>query len=307
MASRSEAQTPLGSLPPDQRAAVELVLRRGRAYAELSELLGIPAETVRARARTGVEALAPDLPAPPDAGAIADWLLGQQDEEAAATTRAALAASPGAREWAATVAAPLRDVGGERVPEVPPAADPAPRPTGNPRSSRLGGALVLGALVLAVAGVLAFVLTRGGDDDAPARAAAPGTPTPAATAAASDDILLTGPAGSKAAGAMRLVPAKDGSVRFLLAAQNLRANGRHDFYAVWFTRPGMVPRRLGFAQTRVAKAGVLTTGGPLERDVARFPRWFATYDAVLVTRETRADAKRPGEVVLRGALPHAGA
>ncbi len=51
----------------------------------------------------------------------------------------------------------------------------------------------------------------------------------------------------------------------------------------------------------------LTTGGPLEKDLDRFPRWFATYDAVLVTRETRADARRPGEVVLRGDLPHAAA
>ena len=36
------------------------------------------------------------------------------------------------------------------------------------------------------------------------------------------------------------------------------------------------------------KDGVLTTGGPQKGDEDEFPRWFATYDTVVITRETSA-------------------
>ena len=47
------------TMAPDQRAALELVLRQGRSYGELADLLGMPEETIRTRARGGVAALAP--------------------------------------------------------------------------------------------------------------------------------------------------------------------------------------------------------------------------------------------------------
>src|SRR4051794_5705802 len=108
--------TAFDRLAPDQRAAVELVLRQGRSYGELSDLLGLPEETIRARARGGVAALAPDLPAPGRAGEIADFLLGQQAEAHAGRTRSLLLSDPAAQRWAALVAAPLRDApGGDAV------------------------------------------------------------------------------------------------------------------------------------------------------------------------------------------------
>lgn len=116
--------TALNRLAPDQRAAVELVLRQGRSYGELSDLLGMPEETIRSRARSGIAALAPDLPAPTRAGEIADWLLGQQSEAHAGRTRSLLLSDSAAQRWAATVAAPLREVpGGEAVPELPTGRD----------------------------------------------------------------------------------------------------------------------------------------------------------------------------------------
>ena len=116
MPSRSSA-TAFDRLAPDQRAAVELVLRQGRSYGELADLLGMPEETIRARARNGLAGLAPDLLPPTRAGEIADWLLGQQSEAHAARTRALLLADPAAQTWAATVAEPLRAApGGESVP-----------------------------------------------------------------------------------------------------------------------------------------------------------------------------------------------
>src|SRR4051812_42965123 len=117
------------TMAADQRAAVELVLRQGRSYGELSELLGMPEEMIRARARGGVSALAPDLPVPARGGEIADWLLGQQAEAHAARTRELLLSDLAAQRWAATVAAELRRLpGGEAVPALPTGAEKAAEP-----------------------------------------------------------------------------------------------------------------------------------------------------------------------------------
>ena len=104
----SSRATAFDRLAPDQRAAVELVLRQGRSYGELADLLGMPEETIRTRARGGLAALAPDLPAP---------ARGRDRRLAARPAvrgprrahRELLLADPAAHRWAATVAAPLRE------------------------------------------------------------------------------------------------------------------------------------------------------------------------------------------------------
>jgi Sigma-70, region 4 len=307
-------------LAPDQRAAVELVLR-GRSYAELGSLLGISEETVRSRAHGGLEALAPDLPSPPQAGQVADWLLGQGGEP-----RDLDGAS---RRWAETIAAPLRDVEGASVPALPWVADaapsppvaapaPAPPPPDAPsppsatpsspgRSSRLGGAILIGAAVVVIVAVLVFVLTRGGDDNTAAD-----TPTSAPTAAATGtpqaqagDIVLRGPAGSKAIGLMRLFKANDDTVRFALAAQDVAPNKAKHTYSIWFKKNNGSAIRLGVAQNPVGSDRTLTTAGPRNEDVSKFPEWFSTYDSVVVTLDSSPTAKKPGTVILSGDLPHA--
>jgi hypothetical protein len=171
------------------------------------------------------------------------------------------------------------------------------------RSSRLGGAILIAVLVLIVGGVIAFVVTRGDDQpQAATQAGATPTATPTATAAP-NDILLRGTNGSKAAGLMRLLRGQNGTVQFAIAAENVPANKGREVYAVWFTRQGGTPRRLGFAQQQVGQNGVLTTAGPQKGQEDEFPRWFATYDKVLITRETSAKATKPGPVVLEGTLP----
>jgi hypothetical protein len=353
--------TPLDTLAPDQRAVLELVLRQGRSYGELSELLGIPERDVRARADAGLRGLAGEPATSVDTGRVTDWLLGQQPDAEADRTRTAVARSAAARDWASAAADRLRELGGATVPEVPddpqssgadeavaarprsPADDDAPQSSragepvsarprplrgggteepvaarpravredapaaATPRSSRLGGAILIGVLVLIVGGLIAFVVTRGGDDNEPAAPAAETTATPTATAtAAGNDIVLQGTGGSNAAGLMRLIRGDDGKVRFAIAAQNVPANKNREVYAVWFTQAGGQPRRLGFAQSQVGKDGVLTTGGPQQGDEDEFPRWFATYDKILITRETDAKATKPGPAVLEGRLPGAG-
>jgi hypothetical protein len=305
-------------LAPDQRAAVELVLR-GRSYASLGSLLGISEQAVRARAHDGLEALAPDLPPPARAGEVADWLLGQGGEP-----RSLDAAS---RRWAETVAAPLREVDRASVPALPwvagatPAATPAapvspppvtpsppaPTPASPGGASRLGGAILIGAAVVIVAAVLVFVLTRGGDDNQ-----AGGTATPAPTASATGtpqaqqgDIVLRGPAGSKAIGLMRLFKANDDTVRFALAAQDVEPNKGKQTYSIWFQKNDGAARRLGVAQNPVGSDRTLTTAGPRNEDVDKFPQWFSSYDTVIVSLDSSPTAKKPGTVILSGDLPHA--
>jgi hypothetical protein len=331
------------TLAPDQRAALELVLRQGRSYGELAELLGIPEPAVRSRAHAALGTLAPGMPGEAPT-ALADWLLGQTDPADPAVL-GALEGSPAAREWARGAAERLRELGGERVPEVPEPADtppadsaaappPRPRPlrapgagaeaaaadsppsapaaafatagaADSPRSSRLGGAIVLAVAAVLIAGFLVWFLRGTDDESEPAsQAAAQPTATPTGTPAPQgNDIALRGVGGSEAAGVMRLFSRDDGTVQFALAAENVPPNTGSEVYAVWFTKRNGEARRLGFAQAQVGENGVLTTGGPTEDDLERFPRWFASYDFVVVTRESDADARRPGRAVLRGTLP----
>jgi hypothetical protein len=298
------------ALAPDQRAVLELVLRQGRPYGELSELLGIPEREVRDRAEAALRSLAGD-PAggDVDTGRIADWLLGQQTERAATATRESVAAAPAAREWAERAARELREVGGERVPEVAPEPRP-PRPARSQPaggSSRLGGAILIAVVALAIAAFLFWLLTRGdsGDETASTPAAVTATATPTAgsgLATAGTDIALTAVGGGKGEGLMRLFKAEDGNVNFAIGAQNLPNNKKGESYAVWFTRADGAPRLLGFPQAQVTE-GVLTVGGPRPADEDEFPRWFAGYDKVLITRETEAKPTEPGAAVLEGTLP----
>ena len=323
--------TPLDTLAPDQRAVLELVLRQGRSYGELSELLAIPERDVRARADAGLRALAGEPAGGVDSGRIADWLLGQQPDAEAERTRAAVARSEPSREWAAVAAERLGELGGA-MPDVPAAAeaaepaarprplrdDAAPRPrpvraepapaaaVGSvPRSSRLGGAILLGVVAVLVTGFLVWMFVLRDDEETPAASTQPdATATATATpAAVGNDIPLQGAQGSKAAGFMRLLRGDDGKVRFGIAAENVPPNKQGESYAVWFTSAGATPRRLGFAQNPVGEDGVLATAGPQQTDEDQFPQWFATYEKVLVTKETKPRAKKPGPTVLEGTLP----
>lgn len=175
--------TAFDRLAPDQRAAVELVLRQGRSYGELSDLLGMPEETIRSRARGGLAALAPDLPAPARAGEIADWLLGQQSEAHGKRTRELLLGDPAAHTWAATVAVPLREApGGDAVPELPTGPD-ADTARVNGKRRRATAPATDDAAAARSAAAAGDPPAEGRGD----RAAATGEVTAARSAAAADD------------------------------------------------------------------------------------------------------------------------
>ena len=187
---------------------------------------------------------------------------------------------------------------------------PSRRPPGNRRRRprRLGGALLIAGALAVVAVVLFLVLGDGDNPDAePAAtgtsptATATATPAPTAAAQVADAIPLRSPAGSNAKGTMT-VYLQDGQLLFALEAQDVPPSGAGAAYGVWLTGPGDRTRRLGFTNP-VGEDGRLGIQGPSENDLAKFPKLYATYARVVVSRETAEDARRPGPVILTGKLP----
>jgi hypothetical protein len=186
----------IDSLPADQRAVLELVLRRGRSYDEIAQLLSIDRAGVRQRALAAFDALGPKTRVAPNRRAlITDYLLQALPSGVADEVRDHLLGSASERAWARAVASELQGLTDHPLPEIPsngraPRAERPRRPTrrgkatpvaeaaaqrppaaevpvaaalsnGSPRevlrrSSRLGGAVLL-ALAAAVAIVLVLV------------------------------------------------------------------------------------------------------------------------------------------------------
>src|SRR5437763_4934460 len=196
----------LNTLPPDQRAVLELVLQRGRSYDEIADLLGIDRAGVRQRALSALEALGPKTGVPAQRRAlITDYLLRALPEQVAADVRDRLATSASERAWARVIASELTPIARDPLPEIPveapaaaqeaepeppeapqePEPEPAPEPAAaaeaKPPTSRRGGALLLAGGVLIVAAVVAAILATSGGSSSSKTTAAGGTTSGART------------------------------------------------------------------------------------------------------------------------------
>jgi hypothetical protein len=110
----------LDTLPADESAVLQLVLKRGRGYDEIARLLSIDRAAVRARALSAFNALGPQTRVPPERRAlITDYLLGQLPPRVSEETRARLAQSPSERAWARVVASELAPMATSPLPEIP--------------------------------------------------------------------------------------------------------------------------------------------------------------------------------------------
>jgi hypothetical protein len=324
----------IDALPADQRSVLQLLLRQGKGYDDLSGLLNLHAGEVRSRAYDALDALGPGAAGLPSdrRQAIADWLLGQQAPGKAAETRAFVEASPAGRAWAQAVANELRPLGGDRVPELPmdgatakqadaapsppdgaaadgastdaappaaerPVATPfAPAPSAAPRVSRRGGAILIAAVLAAiVAAVLVIVLT-GNDDNKPERAAS--TTTTAAQPTVKAQANLTPPQGAPAAKALAIVQvvSSNGQNVVNAVAQGLPTTTKAA-YGIWaYTSPTETRLIGGFNKTD--NKGHLVYQGALPQDVTDVTR----YKEILVTRETSGSPTKPGTIYLRGPI-----
>lgn len=98
-------------------------------YAELADVLGLPGDRVRERALDAVDGLAPDDVEGlelDDRDRIADYLLGQQDDQERAATESLIATNAPAREWLGRVTPELSTL----------TADALPIPEPQPATSR---------------------------------------------------------------------------------------------------------------------------------------------------------------------------
>jgi transposase-like protein len=306
--------TSVQALDDTQRAVVQLVLKQGKSYHEIAELLGIDAEAVRARAHAALDALGP-----PSAGLsasrraeVADYLLGQQSDAEREATRDQLAESPAARAWARSVAAELRPLAGGDLPEIPDARETEPdededggeplREDGPGRSSRLGGILLLVGVAV-VAAVVVILLVSGGDDSATTSTSA-STSTPsqqqqqqqAQTSAQPTPIAqinLHAANGSGAVGVAQVLAT--GNQRGLaILGQKLAPSTNTSAYAVWLYSSQSKAKLLGFVDPPVGKSGKF-------QNVIAVPAGADQYRELVVTRE-KGNPRQPGTIVLRGKL-----
>ncbi len=130
-------------LSAQQRAIVDLILKRGQGYDQLADTLGMPEARVRELARETLTSLAPVSAAAVDEGwraQIADYLLGQQAPPEAAATRGHLRRSEAARAWSGSVLDSLEHLypNGD-LPTIP-AGDAGAEPAPSKRASRDGAA-----------------------------------------------------------------------------------------------------------------------------------------------------------------------
>jgi Sigma-70, region 4 len=324
----------LDELPPDQRAALSLILRRGKSYAELAAVLGISERAVHDRAHAALAVLAPRQ-ARDVAGErreeIGEYLLGQQRGVAERlATRTFLGGSEPGRAWATRLAGELAPLASEPLPDIPAGSRPAPaarnshppdgstqspqplpdaggappavppRGAGRPSSlpsSRLGGALLLAGIAAAV--VIAILLLSGGGSHAKS---ASGSST-SASGGAKASSTTTGPTVSQ-----RLtLRSPNASSSTIAAVEILTEAGKRAFYMAAEHLPPSKGFYYGIWLSSPTGAEELSKSpavGANERLAggALLPANAANFNEMLVTRETSSRPSRPGTIVLQGAF-----
>ncbi len=302
----------LDELPPDQRAALSILLRQRKSYAEVAAMLAISPQAVHDRAHAALAMLAPAEARGLDAAMrheIGDYMLSQQPGVAERLrTRTLLASSPAASQWARALAAQLNGAG--ELPDIPPAPVGAPPgPAGAPGSlaeqaasprlweppaapsSRLGGALLLAAIVAAVVVVLVIVLSGGGSSKKPATTNAATTSASTAKGPKVVARFTLKPTGHSASTGTVEILSEGGRNAYYIQAEHIPET-KHFFYAVWLYDSPSKALALSKAP-KVGKSHKLAGAALLTEEAGE-------YHEILLTRETKAKPTHPGHVVLRG-------
>jgi hypothetical protein len=319
------------SLPPDQRAVLQLILAQGRSYDDLASVLRITPEHVRARAMAGARTLAGGGPGGGPQGRVVDYLLGQLPFSDRLAVRAQLASDPALRAWALALSRELEPVATEALPEVPKPAEEkveaermeeaeaaapgaTPQEAGAPaegesRRSLLGGALLLAGLAVLVV-VLVVALTSGGSDDSTPATGSPSTST-AASSTTPTSTTTTGTAaqtlgqanltattsGSRALAVARL-QVQGSSAGFDINAQGLspKANA---YFAVWVAGAGGKTQFLGAVLNKDVKGGRFRRVAPVPSNISDYNQMIISSEPITSSQQTPS---KPTSVVLRGPL-----
>jgi hypothetical protein len=293
-------------LSPEQRAIVELVLRQGKTYNELADMLNLPEGRVRELARDALVELAPVSVRGVEEdwrGQLADYVLGQQSGPEATATKGHLRRSEAARSWARSLLDSLEQFyengsvpaipEGERRPKrqepaqksrgsaLAPATDPVMR------RRLLAGA---GALLLLLLIVLVWPigLLTGDDEGSTSSGSEPSANTGNQQAS---DQTSGQPAG------IAIVVQRNGKKQLLVQAANLAPSGQSEGYYVWLYNSPDDAKSLG---------GQVTDQNGNYQALGAFPSDYSKYKYIDVTRQQVGkdpNVKHSGESVLRGPMP----
>ena len=296
-------------LSPEQRAIVELVLRQGKTYNELADMLNLPEGRVRELARDALVELAPVSVRGVEEdwrGQLADYVLGQQSGPEATATKGHLRRSEAARSWARSLLDSLEQFyengsvpaipEGERrpkrqeparqrsVPSLAAASDPVKR--------RRLMAVAAGLIVLLLIVVVWPVGVLVGDDDEPSSSSADSTP---ASQSAADGQQQTSASGQPAG--IAIVVQRNDKKQLLVQAANLAPSGQSEGYYVWLYNSPDDAKSLG---------GQVTDQNGNYQALGAFPSDYSKYKYIDVTRQQVGkdpNVKHSGESILRGPMP----
>ncbi|HKP20189.1 MAG TPA: anti-sigma factor [Thermoleophilaceae bacterium] len=304
-------------LSPEQRAIVELVLRQGKTYAELSDMLDLPEGRVRELARDALVELAPVSVRGVEEdwrGQLADYVLGQQSGPEATATKGHLRRSEAARSWARSLLDSLEQFyengsvpaipDGERGRRAAAAAPREPREPREPRSAMGGrlaptadrrwlmaGAAALIVILLAVVIWPIGALTGDDDDKSSGDTSSSGT-----QGQNQSQQNATGQTSGQPAG-IAIVVQRNGKKQLLVQATSLTPSGQSEGYYVWLYNSPNDAKSLGGQVTD--QNGNYQAIGPLPAD-------FKSYKFIDISRQQIANSgtvKHSGESVLRGKMP----
>ena len=302
----------IDSLPADQGAVLSLLLTQQKSYDEIAQALDLTAAAVSERAYMALSSLAEPEKAPASKrrAEIANYLLGQQDSDAASRTKASLMRSASDRAWARAASAPLAAIASSSLPPIPgaepqgteqrlgPGAATADAPDGRSR----GGFFLIAGVCLLIAIGAGFGLGRvtGGSDPASSDSGAgnaANVSAPSATEIAR--AALKPPAGAPAPKAVGFAGISAQSDKRVLSvvAKGLPKPPSGSQYGIWLTAEGKAAVWLGYLQS-VGSGGVglqgTLTGDP------------NAYSGVLLTLERSSPAPtNPSKTYLVGALQFA--
>jgi hypothetical protein len=324
----------LDELPPDQRAALSLLVRQHKSYADVAAMLGIAEHAVHDRAHVAVVVLAPRQAralTPQDRQEITDYMLGQQPTMGERLrTRTLLGNAEPARAWALELATQLAPLGAE-LPDIPPAQSQQQKPSqqpqrlqdlsaaaaaaaasssgatgsaaagsgaaaGSPASPPVRSSRLGGAILLAgiVVVVVVAVALLSGGGK---KSASSKTSSSAATKTGptvENQISLKPPAGVKSGSVGEVEIVADKSKQAFLIEAQHIPVSKGFYYAIWLYNSPT--SALALSKSPAIGSTHRLAGGSL------LPSKAGDYKEILLTKETKQHPTHPGRVVLRGAF-----
>ncbi|HEV2875136.1 MAG TPA: sigma factor-like helix-turn-helix DNA-binding protein [Thermoleophilaceae bacterium] len=301
-------------LSDEQRAIVELVLKQGKSYGELSDMLGLSETRVRELARDALVDLAPITARGVEEdwrGQLTDYVLGQQAGPEATATRGHLRRSEAARSWTRSLLDALEQLYPDGdVPAIPDgergsrrgAAAAPPDPGGAAREPRALSpdaasavrrrravtAAGVGVLILVALLVWPVGLLTGGDDEEPSQASS----DTQATGGGGDD---EGPIATRTQG-QAIVARQQGATQVLVTATGLEPSTQNTAYQVYLSNSEDDRRSLGATVTD--QQGNLQAGAELPANFEDYE--FIDLTSVTVRGQGKNQRFEDGPTVLRG-------